>query len=74
MRKSGEGVVDLLEIYHGRRLRDQIIAQLKRIASAEAHGFPIDEAVHRKAARYYEAMLITVADLLDELGDRRPLD
>jgi hypothetical protein len=74
MRNRGESVVDLLEIYHARRLRDQIIAQLKRIASAEVHGFPIDEAVHRKAARYYEAALITVADLLEELGDRRPLD
>ena len=74
MRNGEQGVVDLLEIFHGRQLRDQVIAQLKRLASAEAHGFPIDDAAHRMAARYYEAMLITVAELLDELGDRRPLD
>jgi hypothetical protein len=27
-----------------------------------------------RAARYYEAALITIAELLDDLGDRRPLD
>jgi len=74
MRNREQGLVDLLEIFHGRQLRDQIIAQLKRLGTAEAQGRVVDDAVTRKAARYYEAMLITMAELLDELGDRRPLD
>ena len=74
MREREQGVIDLLEIFHARQLRDQIIAQLKRIANAEVNGAIVDDGVARKAARYYEAALITIAELLDELGDRRPLD
>jgi hypothetical protein len=47
---------------------------LKRIANAEVNGAIVDDGVARKAARYYEAALITIAELLDDLGDRRPLD
>ena len=32
MQERVKGMVDLLEIYHARRLRDQVIAQLKRLA------------------------------------------
>ena len=74
MLERDQGVVDLLEIFHGRQVRDQIIAQLRRLASAEARGEAVDDATTRQAARYYEAMLITVAELLDALGDRWPLD
>lgn len=74
MRDKAQGVVDLLEIFHARQLRDQIIAQLKRLSNAELHGAIVADGAARKAARYYEAALITIADLLDELGDRRPLD
>ena len=74
MLKRDQGAVDLLEIFHARQLRDQIIAHLKRLANAEAHGQILDDGVTRKAARYYEAALITVAELLEGLGDRRPLE
>jgi len=74
MQERDVGVVDLLEIFHARQLRDQVLAQLQRLASAEARGALVDDGVTRKAARYYEAALITIAELLDQLGDRRPLD
>ena len=74
MRKDDQGAVDLLEIFHARRIRDHILAQLKRLADAEAQGAVTDSALLRKASRYYEAMLVTVARFLEELGDRRPLD
>lgn len=74
MRNRDQGVVDILEIFHGRQLRDQIIAQLKRLDGAGSSGETRLDPLRRKASQYYEAMLITMADLLGELGDRRPLD
>jgi len=74
MRNRDQGVVDILEIFHGRQLRDQIIAQLKRLDRAGPSGETRHDPLRRKASQYYEAMLITMADLLGELGDRRPLD
>jgi hypothetical protein len=74
MREREVSVVDLLEIFHARQLRDQIIVQLQRLSNAEAHGLVVDQAMTARAARYYEAALITIAELLDDLGDRRPLD
>jgi len=74
MQERVKGMVDLLEIYHARRLRDQVIGQLKRLADAETAGQVSDARVLRHAARYYEAALVTVAALLDSLGDRRPYD
>ncbi|MGA1373049.1 MAG: hypothetical protein ACO3Z6_15795 [Pseudomonadales bacterium] len=74
MKERVQGMVDLLEIYHARRLRDQVIAQLKRLADAEMSGQVADARVLRHAGRYYEAALVTVASLLDSLGDRSPYD
>lgn len=74
MRKRLQGAVDLLEIYHARCTRDQIIGQLKRLADAEAHGTLGDDRVARHAARYYEAALVTIAELLTSLDDQRPYD
>jgi hypothetical protein len=74
MRNRDQGFVDILEIFHGRQLRDQIIAQLKRLDGADASLEARHDPVRRKASAYYEAMLITMAELLGELGDRRPLD
>jgi hypothetical protein len=51
-----------------------VIGQLKRLADAETAGQVSDARVLRHAARYYEAALVTVAALLDSLGDRRPYD
>jgi len=74
MHERLQGAVDLLEIYHARYTRDQIIAQLKRLADAEVNG-PIGvDRVARHAALYYEAALVTIAELLTSLGDHRPYD
>ena len=74
MQNRHEDVVDLLEILHARHLRDQVVVQLKRLAGAEANLLVPFDGAQRVASRYYESMLITVAELLEELGDRRPLD
>lgn len=61
--------VDLLEIYHARQMRDQIISQLRRIRSSN-EGLPIDHGMHKRQIRgYYEALLLTVAELLHRMGD-----
>ena len=64
-----EGLVDLIEIYHARQVRDQIVSQLRRLR-VEARSCPdIDTARRIETMSYYEALLITVAELLHTLGD-----
>ena len=61
--------VDLIEIYHARQLRSQIITQLRRLRQANPD-IPLDELEKRREIRrYYEAMLITIAELGELLGD-----
>jgi len=69
MQHRNEHVVDLLEIFHGRQLRDQIVAQLQRLTAADAGNPGVRSGPQLRASRYYEAMLITVSELLDDLGD-----
>jgi hypothetical protein len=68
-----QGLVDLLEIYHARQLRDQLLAQLRRLRVDDPLNPFQDEARRREVRSHYEDMLLTVADLLGELGDELPL-
>ena len=69
MEQNHHGLVDLLEIYHARQLRDDILAQLRRLRSGRQQ-LPLHEiARHKEVVRYYEALLLTVADMLQQLGD-----
>ena len=61
--------VDLLEIYHARQLRDQILAQLRRIRASSDHAPLLGVNNRRDVRGYYEALLLTVAELLHEMGD-----
>jgi hypothetical protein len=69
MQYRDEHYVDLLEIFHGRQLRDQIVAQLRRLTALDHDDPDRCSAPQLRASRYYEAMLITVSELLDDLGD-----
>jgi len=69
MEQNQQGLVDLLEIYHARQLRDQIILQLRRLRSSTDQ-LPMYERARRREVRgYYEALLLTVAELQHQMGD-----
>ncbi len=60
---------DLLEIYHARQIRDSLVSQLKRLR-ASCDEISMDSRVKRQAiSGYYKALLLTTAELLQELGD-----
>ena len=69
MEQNQEGFVDLLEIYHARQLRDQIIAQLRRLRASSDKLSLSDQARRREVRGYYEALLLTVAELQHHMGD-----
>lgn len=74
MEQNELGMVDLLEIYHARQLQNHILAQLRRLTSDKQH-LPINDLSRRRAVlQYYEALLMTVAELLHQMGDRIPAD
>jgi hypothetical protein len=73
MPHNDQGLVDLLEIYHARQVRDQLIDQLRRLRVHDPLNPYQDAARRREASTYYEAMLLTVAELLGGLGDELPL-
>ena len=63
--------VDLLEIYHARQLGNEIIMQLRRLRS-NSDVMPLDHQFRKREIRgYYEALLLTVAELQHQLGDDR---
>lgn len=69
MEQNQQGVIDLLEIYHARKVRDEVIGQLRRLRS-ETQKLPVyDSAKRREIRSYYEALLLTVAELLHQMGD-----
>ncbi len=68
-----QGLVDLLEIYHARQVRDQILGQLRRLRVRDPLNPFQDDSRRRELSSYYEAMLLTVAELLGGLGDEAPL-
>ncbi|MEQ8857583.1 MAG: hypothetical protein RIC56_02950 [Pseudomonadales bacterium] len=73
MPHNDQGLVDLLEIYHARQLRDQILSELRRLRVHDPLNPFQDQARRRELRSYYEAMLLTVAELLGSLGDDLPL-
>ena len=73
MEKNQQGTIDLLEIYHARQVRDHIIAQLRRLRCTTQQ-LPLHEQARRSDLRgYYEALLLTVAELQDHVGDEQML-
>jgi hypothetical protein len=73
MPHNDQGLVDLLEIYHARQVRDQILEQLRRLRVRDPLNPFQDEIRRGEMQSYYEAMLVTVAELLGGLGDDMPL-
>lgn len=70
MEQNREDTVDLLEIYHARQVRDVIISQLRRLRG-RAEYLPEPEQMRRQEVRgYYEALLLTVAELQHHMGDK----
>ncbi len=72
MHRQQQGLVDVLEIYHARQLRDQLLANLRRLRQGanDPHRSP---ASRQEIRSYYEAMLLLAAEMLRGLGDEGPL-
>lgn len=62
-------MVDLLEIYHARSLRNHLVRALARLDSGDALPPGDDPARRAEIRQFYEAMLITSGGLLYTLGD-----
>ncbi len=73
MPHNDQGLVDLLEIYHARQVRDQLLSQLRRLRAHDPLNPFQDELRRRELRGYYETMLLTVAEMLGGLGDELPL-
>jgi hypothetical protein len=63
------GMVDLLEIYHARSLRNHLVRELARLDSEDALPPGHDPARRAEIREFYETMLITSGGLLYTLGD-----
>lgn len=74
MAQQDQGLVDLIEIYHARQLRDALLAQSRRIRIQSKRQPAIDEARVFEIGAYYDAALLTVSELLDTLGDGAQVD
>ncbi len=61
-------MVDLLEIYHARSLRNHLMRELTRLDSQDS--LPGHDPMRRAEIReFYEAMLVASGGLLYSLGD-----
>ncbi|MCB1683921.1 MAG: hypothetical protein R3E82_02430 [Pseudomonadales bacterium] len=68
-----QGLIDILEIYHARQARDQILKNLRRLHCTDPRD-PFSDPIRRRETRgYYEGMLLMLGELLHELGDTQPL-
>ena len=66
-----QSMVDLIEIYHARRLKAEVLKNLRRFRDVDPLD-PFEDPVRRREIRnYYEALLITSAELLHTLGDEQ---
>jgi len=74
MAQNQEGCVDLLEIYHARQMRGEILRQLRRLRRPDPVNPLVDYVRRRETRSYYEAMLLAVSELLKGLGDTRATD
>ncbi len=72
MSQNDQGLIDLLEIYHARKLRDDILTNLRRLRIDNPQNPFQDHARKRETRGYYEAMLLAAAELLRSLGDDIP--
>lgn len=73
MPHNDQGLVDLLEIYHARQVRDQILSHLRRLRAHDPLNPFQDELRRRELRGYYETMLLAAAEMLGSLGDELPL-
>ena len=69
MDHNKEGLVDLLEIYHAREVLRGVTGQIKRITLSNQHLSVVDLARKREALHYYQAVQVTLTELLYQLGD-----
>ncbi|NOX51650.1 MAG: hypothetical protein GXP16_14130 [Gammaproteobacteria bacterium] len=69
MEQNQQGLIDLLEVFHARQLRDDILGQLRRLRSSTQQLPMVEPGRKQEIRRYYEALLLTVAELLHQLGD-----
>lgn len=68
-----QGMIDILEIYHARQARDQILQNLRRLHKEDPRD-PFQDPIRRRETRgYYEGMLLMMGELLHDLGDHKPL-
>lgn len=72
MSQNDQGLIDLLEIYHARKLRDDILTNLRRLRVDNPQNPFQDHTRKRDTRGYYEAMLLAAAELLRGLGDDLP--
>jgi hypothetical protein len=70
--ENDQGLIDLLEIYHARQLRDDILTHLRRLQLEKPLDPFHDHGRKREIRSYYEAGLLTIAELLRTLGDEVP--
>jgi hypothetical protein len=70
--QNDQGLIDLLEIYHARQLRDDILTHLRRLRLENPLDPFQDHGRKREIRSYYEAGLLTIAELLRTLGDDVP--
>jgi hypothetical protein len=69
MSRDRHGMVDLLEIYHARSLRNLLMRELARLDSHDSVPPGDDPARRAEIREFYESMLITSGGLLYSLGD-----
>ena len=67
-----QGTIDILEIYHARRVRAELIGNLRRLRVPNPLDPHRDPIRLRELRTYYEAMFFTVEELLQGLGDDSP--
>lgn len=69
MEQHQQGLIDLLEIYHARQTQTHLLSQLKRLRASNQELPLSDLARKREIVGYYEALLLTLAELQHALGD-----
>lgn len=69
MSRDRHGMVDLLEIYHARSLRNHLMRELARLDSLDSVPPGQDPARRAEIREFYESMLIMSGGLLYSLGD-----
>ena len=69
MSRNLHEMVDLLEIYHARSLRNHLTRELARLDCDDSVLPGHDPLRHAEIREFYEAMLITSGGLLYSLGD-----